>query len=236
MRSEITPAPTLKRCSKCGQWKALDEFFRDKSSKDGRRPRCKACEREGDRKRKQTPEYKERERKRKQTPEYKEYMREYQQTPEYKERERERMRKRQQDPKYKERQREYDRKRRQNDPGYRLLDNMRSGFYGWLNGTKKTCSVMDLIGCTLEELWQHMEAHPNWIPGVMTRDNYGSVWQVDHVVPVSWFDPQNKAHMKAAWHYSNLQPMLAEHNTAKGARYSGPYQPGPYWSFDEEVA
>lgn len=32
-----------KRCSKCGEEKALDEFYRHKASKDGRRPDCKTC-------------------------------------------------------------------------------------------------------------------------------------------------------------------------------------------------
>ena len=32
-----------KRCTKCGETKPLDEYHRDKRSKDGRVPRCKAC-------------------------------------------------------------------------------------------------------------------------------------------------------------------------------------------------
>ena len=32
-----------KLCSKCGEVKSLDQFHRDKSSKDGRVPRCKRC-------------------------------------------------------------------------------------------------------------------------------------------------------------------------------------------------
>ncbi len=32
-----------KICSKCGEWKKLDEFHKNKKSKDGRLGRCKKC-------------------------------------------------------------------------------------------------------------------------------------------------------------------------------------------------
>lgn len=34
---------TGKHCSKCGQWKLLSEFFRDRARKDGFKHRCKEC-------------------------------------------------------------------------------------------------------------------------------------------------------------------------------------------------
>lgn len=36
-------AEAMKRCSKCGQVKALDEFHRFVHSKDGRKPHCAIC-------------------------------------------------------------------------------------------------------------------------------------------------------------------------------------------------
>jgi hypothetical protein len=33
----------MKRCPDCGQWKALDQFPRNKNSKDGRHSYCKPC-------------------------------------------------------------------------------------------------------------------------------------------------------------------------------------------------
>lgn len=35
----------MKRCSKCGETKPLDQFSRDKRTKDGRRSNCKGCQR-----------------------------------------------------------------------------------------------------------------------------------------------------------------------------------------------
>lgn len=33
----------LKKCSKCGEWKLVSEFYNDKSCKDGLRRQCKEC-------------------------------------------------------------------------------------------------------------------------------------------------------------------------------------------------
>ena len=38
-----------KRCSKCGEVKPLEEFRRDRSKKQGRRSRCRECERQSER-------------------------------------------------------------------------------------------------------------------------------------------------------------------------------------------
>lgn len=35
--------PTVKACTKCGEVKPLDEFYKDKRRVDGRRPHCKKC-------------------------------------------------------------------------------------------------------------------------------------------------------------------------------------------------
>jgi len=39
----------MKRCSKCGEVKPLEEFHRDRSKKQGRRSRCRECERQYER-------------------------------------------------------------------------------------------------------------------------------------------------------------------------------------------
>jgi hypothetical protein len=37
------PAPAYKRCSKCGEDRPLDDFYRDRAKADGRRASCKEC-------------------------------------------------------------------------------------------------------------------------------------------------------------------------------------------------
>ena len=49
-------ASLFKRCSKCGVEKALAEFSKNTAVKDGRRPDCRACGAEANRRYRQTPE------------------------------------------------------------------------------------------------------------------------------------------------------------------------------------
>ena len=57
-------------------------------------------------------------------------------------------------------------------------------------------------------------------PG-MTWDNYGE-WHIDHVRPLASFDLTDVEQCKAACHYSNLQPLRARDNMAKGDRFPFP--------------
>lgn len=51
----------------------------------------------------------------------------------------------------------------------------------------------------------------------MTIENHGKVWDVDHVIPVSAWDLTDPEQSKAAFHWTNLQPMFkAENRWQKG--------------------
>lgn len=52
----------------------------------------------------------------------------------------------------------------------------------------------------------------------MTWENYGTVWHLDHIKPVSTFTDTEIAE-GAHNHYLNLQPLLAEENMKKGAKW-----------------
>lgn len=41
-------------------------------------------------------------------------------------------------------------------------------------------------------------------------------WQVDHVIPLSFFDLTQDGHLKLACHWSNMRPMSEQGNRAKG--------------------
>lgn len=56
----------------------------------------------------------------------------------------------------------------------------------------------------------------------MSWDNYGSVWEVDHIRPLSSFDLSNPVALASACHHSNLQPLLSLANRSKSARPVSP--------------
>jgi hypothetical protein len=85
-----------------------------------------------------------------------------------------------------------------------------------LNGViKKSKSTNELVGCTIEQLWIHLEK--SFKPG-MTKENYGK-WHVDHIRPCASFDLSKPEEQAKCFHYTNLQALWAYENISKGAKY-----------------
>ena len=108
---------------------------------------------------------------------------------------------------------EYRKRRKQADPAFRVITNLRNRVYAAVMAGRdgsKTISQVDLLGCTPQQLVEHLEAQ--FLPG-MSWDNYGHKgWHVDHIKPVAAFDdPEDPA----CWHFTNYQPLWAEDNWAK---------------------
>jgi len=77
------------------------------------------------------------------------------------------------------------------------------------------------IGCTAGEFKAHMEAQ---FTGRMSWNNYGTLWDVDHIIPVQYKANGNKptfATVLRRLHYTNTQPMLKAENRRKGNRWIG---------------
>lgn len=104
------------------------------------------------------------------------------------------------------------RNKRHTDLRIRLAHNLRSRLSNILKDTNKACSAVRNLGCTLEELRQHLESGfhvgMNW-------QNYGD-WHIDHIKPLSKFDLEDKTEFLRAIHYTNLQPLWARDNLSKG--------------------
>lgn len=107
----------------------------------------------------------------------------------------------------------YARERSHKDPQYRLRRYLRTRITAALRGVSKFETTMSLLGCSLEEFWLYLESK---FEEGMTRDNYGSVWHVDHIIPCAVFDLTKPEHQKRCFHFSNLQPLFAADNIKKG--------------------
>ena len=218
-------APTVKACAKCGVEKVLEEFHLDKKGgKFGRHCCCKGCRCAHVRDYRQRPGVKERQRAYQQRPEIKERQRAYEQRSEIKERRRiyrqrpeikERRRVYVQRSEFKEGQRTYMRDRYRTDPAFKLKHNLRKRLRHALQGQAKSARTQELLGCTVEELRAHLEAQ--FKPG-MTWENYGE-WHIDHIRPCASFDLTDPEQQRACFHYTNLQPLWAQENIRKGAKF-----------------
>ena len=123
-------------------------------------------------------------------------------------------------PGYKEKFRNYintyTKNRARIDDDFRLRKNLRKRIWDALKGTCKSASTMKLIGCTIEELWIHLESCKSWEPW-MTRENYGAGgWDVDHIIACAKFNLTDPEQQKFCFHYTNLQPMEHIANIKKG--------------------
>jgi hypothetical protein len=109
----------------------------------------------------------------------------------------------------------YFKKRRETDPNFKLLRSIRTRILKALKRNHKSKSTIKLLGCSIEECWQHLES--KFQPG-MTKENHGK-WHIDHIKPCISFNLTDPEQQKICFHYTNLQPLWAEDNLKKGAKY-----------------
>jgi hypothetical protein len=151
----------------------------------------------------------------------KEHIREYQRQYRLKNREKRLAQKKEWCKNNKERQRSNLRRRHvarmSSDPLYKLERNLRKRLAMAIKKHSKTGSAVRDLGCSIDELKQHLES--KFLPG-MTWNNYGRFgWHIDHIRPLSQFDLTNPEQLKIACHYTNLQPLWWRDNLSKGDTY-----------------
>ena len=54
----------------------------------------------------------------------------------------------------------------------------------------------------------------------MSWENYGKIWHIDHIIPISYKNPSLDEVIQRL-HYLNTQPLWASENISKGNRYIG---------------
>ena len=237
--------PASKACTKCGEVKYLDDFHKSNKGYLNRVAECKSCARERyllnrSKKISQVSEYKKRHPDRVARAKSRWYENNKESVKAYHRRlylsnREERVNKAKirywEDPeKYRswyrshaKRNRSYInkrcRERYREDASFRVRESVR----GFLNrtlrasGDRKTSSTYDILGYTVEGLTLRIGFQMK--PG-MSWDNYGE-WHIDHKIPISRFVNKGETRPHIINALSNLQPMWAEENMRKGARWIG---------------
>jgi hypothetical protein len=121
------------------------------------------------------------------------------------------------------------RKRYRNDPAFALKERARASLRrtkrvvrGDLihsairNGYSLPPCLTSYVDYTTEQLWLHLKRQ---FKGRMSERAFleGRI-HIDHIIPLSSFDLTDPQEIRAAWALSNLRPMWAKANIAKGAR------------------
>lgn len=104
-------------------------------------------------------------------------------------------------------------KRRMN-PKYKVRKAVSKRFHEIMSTVRNggTLRLSDLMGCSTSFLRSHLESQ---FKRGMKWENYGTKWQVDHILPCSSFDHSDINQVKKCWHYSNLRPLCAIENNLK---------------------
>ena len=84
-------------------------------------------------------------------------------------------------------------------------------------GFKKETSLRKYICLSPSQLRSYIE---NQFNENMNWDNYGSYWHLDHIVPISYFDPSDINQLKIALNYNNLAPLEAKKNILKSNKFT----------------
>lgn len=105
----------------------------------------------------------------------------------------------------------YEKERRATDISYRLTCNLRKRISKLVKRQSKTSSTLDLLGCSLDDFLSHLEM---LFEDEMSFNNYGE-WEVDHIIPCSYFDLSKTENQKSCFHYTNLQPLWKADNLQK---------------------
>lgn len=143
---------------------------------------------------------------------YNQYQREYQKTSKFKKYLKKYTKKNKE--RIKKYQREWNKKQRAENPLFKLAHILRIRLSRALKSKKwsKNSQLITYLGCSLEELKQHLESK---FQSGMTWENHGYYgWHVDHIIPIdSAIDAE---HMHKLCHYTNLQPLWRFDNQSKG--------------------
>lgn len=110
----------------------------------------------------------------------------------------------------------YTKSRRVKDISYNIAILLRQRFTRAIKSGYKLGSAVKNLGCTVDEFKDYLQS--KFEPG-MSWDNHGrNGWHIDHIIPLSKFNLENREEVLRAVHYTNLQPLWAVDNLRKGNR------------------
>ena len=101
---------------------------------------------------------------------------------------------------------DYPKKLHNSNPNFKLASNLRSrtGNAFRTQIVTKSNKIFDLLGFSHGILQNWIESQ---LYGDMTMQNYGSVWQIDHTLPISSFNLSNENEKRKCFFWCNLRPM-----------------------------
>ena len=215
---------TKKICKDCNTEKNINEFYKNKTSKDGYNNDCRECfiikrktyrkeyskeyeKRDNVKKYRKTFDKKNKERRKTKYYENVELNREINRIARKKQRDKDRIG-------LNIKRRDYYRRKMKTDPLFKLKKNVRGRIYSYTKYVGKSKTTFEIVGLTAQELKIYIE---NKFTNGMTWENYGPYgWHIDHKIPLH--SAKTEKDLYDLCYYTNLQPMWWNENLKKGAK------------------
>lgn len=103
--------------------------------------------------------------------------------------------------------------RAKRDPNFKMAKNLRNRFRKVLKCDRLGESSLSILGCSIEFFKRWLEYK---FESDMTFENHGTVWDLDHVIPISKFElHDNEDEVRKCFHWTNFQPLYHSANLKK---------------------
>jgi hypothetical protein len=188
----------IKKCSRCRIEKEFNEFNKLKSGKFGLSSHCKLCQSKYDYENREKFLSYHKEKRSKELEKFKIY-----------------------DKKYKSENREkqnlYRKNKWKKDINFRIKDQLSGRIHFYLKKhSGKTDKTLNYLGCSISFYKEYLESlflpQFNW-------GNYGVVWEIDHIKPISSFDLTKNENIYKAFNYKNTRPLFKTTEIAESFGY-----------------
>lgn len=98
------------------------------------------------------------------------------------------------------------------DVQFKLQHYLRARLFRALKGNYKSGSAVKDLGCSVGFFKDYIQSK---FYGNMSWNNWGKVWELDHIVPLHTFDLTDRNQFLKAVNYKNLQPLTIEDHREK---------------------
>ena len=109
---------------------------------------------------------------------------------------------------------EYRKNKKETDINYKIETKLRNKFHRFFKSKKDKYN--DIFGCTSNQFKIWIESNFKYD---MNWDNYGKLWHIDHVIPVSIFDLTNEFDVKFCFNWKNTRPLYSHINVSRKYSY-----------------
>lgn len=111
----------------------------------------------------------------------------------------------------KEQKTEWCKKERETNMNYRIKKSLAARLRAVLTKDNDN-TTMDYIGCNIQYFREWLEYN---FTTEMNWENYGSLWSIDHIIPVCKFDLTNEIQKFQCWNWSNMMATPVKYNSSK---------------------